>query len=483
MAAIDSRGQQLLIALNSLLRTVRIHDDTNRQAVECAANFVDAVSAICGRGGEEFILQISNGRFFLDDEKILHGRNAETLIQVMLDYFGERKLSGFIFSPDIYTSNHPDILLFARMVNQAAEQKDPAPWLKKVLDEKDFSWVEPFEPEQATGGPEAVEREAGDAASGEEARRDHARKIYSYGLDNLKEVARKLAGGQRAGIKKSVRLVQNLVNILDDDAPVMLGLSTLRIYDDETYSHSVNVALLAMCIGRKIGLSRGALEKLGLAALFHDLGKVSIPQAITKKPNGLTRREKVIMRSHPLHSVRQILMLRAPHSRKAQIVLPAFEHHMKFDLTGYPKASSWHISLFGRIITIADVFDAITSPRVYRKSFLSPDRALGFMIQLAGKDFDPIILKVFINMLGLYPPGTVVELDSDELGLVIETPATNRKGLPVILLLKGDADKGYRKGEIVDLAERSPDSGQYLRKIVNTAHPAAYNIQPVQFIF
>lgn len=481
MATANERGPLLLLAFNSLLRTVLIHNDMNQQSIGCAENFIEALSAVCGKDDEELTLQTSNGRFFLCGEKILHGKNTAAIIQVMLDYLEKRQLSGFTFSADINKASHLDVLAFARLVNQAGEQENPPAWLKKMLHHQNFSWVEIFEPIQEPVAIEEVSEEKEPAA--EETRRNRARKAYSYGLANLKDVARKLGAGQRTGINKSVRLIQNLVNLLNDDEAILLGLSTLKIYDDETYSHSINVALLSMCIGKRIGLSRGALEKLGLCGLFHDLGKISIPPAITKKADKLTSQEMVIMRTHTLHSVRQIMMFRAPHDRKAQLVLPAFEHHMKFDLSGYPKASNWNPGLFGRIISIADVFDAITSPRVYRKTSLSPDRALGHMIDLAGKDFDPILLKVFINILGLYPPGTVVELDSDEIGLVVDTPAENRaSGLPRVLLLLPDGNSGYRKGKTINLARPARDSGP-APKIVKTVHPAAYNIQPAQYLF
>lgn len=486
MTMTAERGQLLLLRLNSLLRTVLIHNDLNQQSIDCARNFVEAVSTVCAEGEEALTLQTSNGRFFLGDEKILHGQNTAALIQVMLDYLEKRQLSGFTFYADIAKADHLDVLAFARLVNAAREQENPGTWLGRKIHEKNLSWVELFEPTHEKAELEADKETDHEAEKPAEAetRRDRARKAYSYNLSNLKEVARKLGAGQRAGISKSVRMVQNLVNLLNDDEPVLLGLSTLRIYDDDTYSHSVNVALLSMCIGKRIGLSRGALEKLGLCGLFHDLGKVSIPPAITKKAGELTSQETEIMQSHTMHSVRQIILFRASHSRKAQLVLPPFEHHMKYDLSGYPKAAHWRPSLFGRIIAIADVFDAISSPRVYRKAYLSPDRALGYMIGLAGKDFDPILLKVFINMLGFYPPGTLVELDSDEIGLVIDTPKENHaSGLPRVVLLLPDGNHGYRKGETINLADQSPNSGANPRKIVKTAHPAAYNIQPAQYLF
>jgi hypothetical protein len=156
---------------------------------------------------------------------------------------------------------------------------------------------------------------------------------------------------------------------------------------------------------------------------------------------------------------------------------------MKVDLTGYPKIPDWRLSLFSRIVAIADFFDAITSPRVYRDSFLSPDQAISSMMMRSGKDFDPILLKVFIGMLGFYPPGTFVELDSGEIGIVLDTPKDDRdKGLPRVILLKKNVDGSYKKGETVDLTEKSSETGIVMRQIINTAHPAAYNIQPAQYL-
>jgi len=481
MTTTQEKGTQLLLALNSLLRTVQIHDDSNLQSVESASNVINAVRSFYDDGNEKLAMQISSGRFFLGEEKILQGKDTTSIIQIMLDYFQKRQISGLTFLPDTISINLTDILSFARLMNQAVEKDDPALWLKQMIQEKRLFWVELFEP-----GEQSVDFDADSGpveSSDKENKGDKAKRAYAFGLSNLKEVARKLGSGQKAGISKSVRLVQSLVNLLKDDESVLLGLSTLRIYDDVTYCHSINVALLSMCIGKRIGLSRCALESLGLSGLFHDLGKLAIPLAIMKKPAKLTKVEENVLRAHSVHGVRQVISLHAPHHRKSQLVFPAFEHHMKLDLTGYPKISNWRLSLFSRIIAIADFFDAITSPRVYRDSFLSPDQAISDMMMRSGKDFDPILLKVFIGMLGFYPPGTFVELDSGEIGIVLDTPQDNRdKGLPRVILLKKDADKGYKKGETVDLAEKSTETGIFLRQIINTAHPAAYNIQPAQYL-
>jgi len=164
-------------------------------------------------------------------------------------------------------------------------------------------------------------------------------------------------------------------------------------------------------------------------------------------------------------------------------MLAPFEHHIKYDLSGYPR--SWRqepVSLFGRILTIADVFDAITSPRVYRPEAISPDHALAIMSELAGKDFDPILLKSFINILGVYPIGTLVELNTGEIGIVGENPEQGDRALPLVVILIPQTEDGYTRGETVDLSERETPGGKYKRSIKKTYHPAVFGVQPSEYI-
>jgi len=184
-----------------------------------------------------------------------------------------------------------------------------------------------------------------------------------------------------------------------------------------------------------------------------------------------------------LNSVRHIAKLRAPRELKSKIMLAPFEHHLKYDLSGYPR--SWRsepVSLFGRILTIVDVFDAITSPRVYRSEAISPDHALRMMTEGAGKDFDPILLKAFINMLGVYPVGTLVELNTGEIGLVSENPEQGDGVHPLVIILVPNDGQGYTRGETVDLSERENFDGRYKRSVSKTYNPALFGVQPSEFI-
>jgi len=325
-----------------------------------------------------------------------------------------------------------------------------------------------------------------DESSGKDkpARRERARRDYTYVMASFKEVAEKVSGKGRAGMRKTVRVVQDMVTHLIEDDEVYSAISTLRIFDDYTFTHSVNVAMLSMCIGRRINLSRRSLERLGICALFHDLGKIEVPYEVLNKPGKLDDTEFKLLEEHSLNSARLIVKLRASRDRKAKILLPPFEHHLKYDLSGYPY-TNWKkpLSLFGKIITVADVYDAITSPRVYRKSAMSPDRALGLMLDGAGLDFDPILIKVFINMLGVYPVGTLLKLDSGELALVVSSAKRENEKMPLACLMEEGIDGRYYNGETVDLAERDSKTGKYVREVVETFHPTTFGIEPVQHIF
>jgi HD-GYP domain-containing protein (c-di-GMP phosphodiesterase class II) len=357
------------------------------------------------------------------------------------------------------------------------------------MSDKGFDWVELVsQPDSETfpnlDGPDSLTIAVDGMATDQD---DNAVKsaetAYAGSLTSLKEVIGKVSDNRPAGIRKTVRIVQKTVDLVIDKRSVLLKMSTLRNHDDYTYTHSVNVSILAICLGQHIGLSKNALETLGICGLFHDLGKVDVPLKILNKQGKLSDHEYKEIQKHSLNSVRHIAKLRAPRELRSKIMLAPFEHHLKYDLSGYPR--SWRskpVSLFGRILTIVDVFDAITSARIYRSESISPVQALKMMNESAGKDFDPILLKAFINMLGVFPVGTMVALDTGEMGIVSENPEKGDGLHPLVTILVPAEDQGYTRGETVDLSERETPGGRYKRSVMNTYNPALYGVQPSEFI-
>jgi HD-GYP domain-containing protein (c-di-GMP phosphodiesterase class II) len=366
-----------------------------------------------------------------------------------------------------------------RLLDNSGQKAEPLTWLTNGLAAENIPWVELIKKSEKHEDDREVTHK--DKAK----RWERARRDYSYARASIEEVAQKIVDKKKdVGVRKTVRVVQDMVTNLIEDDEVYSGISTLRIFDDYIFTHSVNVAMLSMCLGRRINLSRRTLVSLGICALFHDLGKIEIPNEVLHKKDKLDDRELQMIQEHSLNSARLLLKLKASPDSKARLLVPLFEHHLKYDLSGYPHAD-WkkQLTLFGKIISIADKYDTLTSSRVYRNLLLSPDRALGYMFDRAGKDFDPSLIKVFINILGLYPVGTLLRLDTGELALVVSSPSRELSRMPLVCVLEKEGEGSFIKREIINLDERDIETGNYVRKIIETHHPAAFGIQPVQYIF
>jgi HD-GYP domain-containing protein (c-di-GMP phosphodiesterase class II) len=213
------------------------------------------------------------------------------------------------------------------------------------------------------------------------------------------------------------------------------------------------------------------LCELGMAALFHDIGKADIPLAILNKTTEFTHEEWTIMQKHPLLGVKKLMKLKGLDTLSARIVTGAFEHHINCDFSGYPRLPYKEISLFGKIISIADCYDGLTSSRVYSRTPHSPDKALQFMLARTGKVYDPILMKLFINCVGIYPVGTLVMLDSRELCVVVGNNPDPEKWKQPRVKIVADGNGKEIDGEMMDLADQKCG-----KAIEQTLDPNTYRI-------
>ncbi len=306
------------------------------------------------------------------------------------------------------------------------------------------------------------------------------KKTYFNAVSFSKGVISKMKSGEKVGIKKAKRVVESMVDMILEEEQLLLGMTAIKDYDDYTYHHSVNVSILAVALGHKLGLSKKDVTELGMVALFHDLGKMDIPMEILNKPSSFTDQEWEIVKKHPYWGARAAMKLKGIDKTTIKTAIVAFEHHLNFDLKGYPAVRyTRDLDFYSRIITIADQYDAMTSSRVYSRDPLKPDKALSVMVDRGGSMIDPILLKVFINMVGVYPIGTLVFLDSREMGLVHETNPlfSDRPRVLVIVNSQGQKVEGY----IADLSEKDA-SGAFVRSIHKTLDPNKYNINLAEYL-
>jgi HD-GYP domain-containing protein (c-di-GMP phosphodiesterase class II) len=466
----ENAGMTFLKVLYQLIHTARIHSDNNQLIRECLARFKKVLEHMTM--SEDLRFQIWRGRFHINGEKLPYRRDIAAMINQMLKYFSKRKLGGLHFIVTSRKASPTDIMTFIRLIDVSIKQEDPAEWLDRKLSSHTLSWVQVF-----TAKDDDVQ---GDGSGTGMNLIDKAKNSYLHALDTVKEVADKASQGI-AGVRKARRLAQNIVDLVQEDTSLMLGLATIKDYDDYTYTHSVNVSMLATCLGKHIGMSKIMLEHLSVCGLFHDLGKVGVPKEVLFKQGALTDDEWKSMRTHPLLGVKKILRLNADKTLRSKIILGPFEHHLNPDMTGYPKTHFMKsISLMGMILRIADVYEALTANRAYRPRSFTPDEALRKMWSEGPKSFNMILLKRFIHMMGIYPIGSLVELSDGCIALVMDYPEESPRAMPLVLLLVDDGKGGLCRGEKIQISDPAGEDNSSLH-IVRGLHPSRLGIQPGEF--
>jgi HD-GYP domain-containing protein (c-di-GMP phosphodiesterase class II) len=454
-----------------MINAVRIYKDNNQIVRTSVSSFQYMLNELTVSG--DISLFLHRNRFHLGGEKLRYRRDTAIVVYKMVEFFSKRGIGGVNFLKSSCDVSPENIMTFTRLFNDAIRYDNPLQWLEQKLEEKNFLWVQIF--------PRQDDDVTFDGESLEDIRYEKARKHYFLAIEAVKEVANKVSQGM-VGIRKSIRLAQNIVDLIQEDSALMIGLTTLKEYDDYIYAHSVNVALLATCLGRHIELSDTSLEYLTICGLFHDLGKVDIPKEILLKHWALTDGEWDLLKAHPVMGVRKILMLNANPSLRSRIILGPFEHHLNMDMTGYPQTLFMgHLSLMGKIIHIADVYEAMTNERVYRPKSFTPDEVLRKMWEDAGKMFDTILLKRFIHMMGIYPIGSVVELSDGNIGLVMDYPDETERTLPLVLRLVNDGKGSFQREELVYLADQINQDGSGRLNIVRGIPLANIRINPSDF--
>ena len=225
--------------------------------------------------------------------------------------------------------------------------------------------------------------------------------------------------GRSPNIKKIKRVVQGIVDQLLNEETSLIGLTTIRDYDEYTFTHSVNVCIFSVALGKRLGFNKLQLYDLGMAALFHDIGKSRVPSEVINKTEQLTDDEWRLIAAHPWMGALALFQLRGQQELPYRAMVVAHEHHMKIDMTGYPRPIRPRtMSMFSKIVAVADGFDAATSRRSYQTTPLNPAQVMMEMRDNPRRGMDPVIVKAFINLTGIYPVGTLVVLDTFELGIV-----------------------------------------------------------------
>jgi putative nucleotidyltransferase with HDIG domain len=299
---------------------------------------------------------------------------------------------------------------------------------------------------------------------------------------DAKATAKNIMSSLRLGRTLEMNQIQQVVNdcvdsVLRNDNALLL-LTKIKNKDEYTAEHCINVSILTAAFAKHLGLLEGEIRNVALCGLLHDVGKMRIDDDILNKPGALTPEEFAVMKKHTTFG-RNILasLPRLAHSA----VDVAYSHHERMDGKGYPRGLAGHqIPLFAKIVGLVDTYDAITSSRVYDKGRASME-ALQTIHRNKGAQFDADLAVEFIRMIGVYPPGSIVEMTNGEVGIIVSTHPTS-KLKPRVLLVRDENKRPLGMFKEVDLLKETPDKTGQPYKIAHEVPDETYGIVMKDFI-
>lgn len=296
----------------------------------------------------------------------------------------------------------------------------------------------------------------------------HASGVYEESVKIVSNVLDDVRSGRMFNSGAVKHIAENIATVTMRNKSVLLSMTKLRTQDEYTFQHSMNVSVYAASLATHLGMSRQEVEQIANAGLMHDIGKMMVPESILNKPDKLTDEEYSIMKQH-VELGYEYLKKQGFQKEHLQLTL---EHHERYDGSGYPQGlTDENISIAGKIGAIVDIYDAITSDRVYHKGVKAPT-ALKMMFQWADSHINKSVLEFFIKNIGIYPVGSLVLMSTYELAIVGKIN-NNKPTDPVVLVFMNKlGDKLPIK--VIDLSK----SAVAQKKILGLVNPENIDIPP-----
>jgi HD-GYP domain-containing protein (c-di-GMP phosphodiesterase class II) len=446
-AKVDARrGQQLVLALASGLRTAGYYDLGNvvmRQACDTLYSLLTEL----GEEDGDVSVAVRSHCAFVNKGRVPSSAATYGHMAFLFELFEEWGINTLTF----YNGLTADELMRA-LALLARNRREQTSDLAGLL---------------SSQGIETVRAEMMSTGQGRQLQSASPILAYSAAMQLGVELGSSNGPIEAGTVRRARHVTQAMVDEILRDAAFLLTLTTIKDFDQYLILHSTNVAVLSTVLGQRLGLDKVTLGELCLSGFLHDAGKLGVDPDVLNKPGSLDAQEWQQMRRHPVMAAQTLLNSRRLTASNMRSVVVAFEHHLNYDLSGYPRTEiKKSVSLFGGIVSIADRFDALTTARVYRKVNITPPEALVYVVEGSGKHFDRALVKLFVEVMGIYPPGSVVVLSRGEAGVVCRPPALgsplDRPQVRVIV--------GGEPGSVIDLEER--DSGGYVRSIIGVLNPS-----------
>jgi HD-GYP domain-containing protein (c-di-GMP phosphodiesterase class II) len=455
-------GLDLLVRFHNLLKIAKFFETNNDSFQEQLVLLWDVLDHGLVEHGQLTVL-VRRGAVFVNRTRVKFDYATFHVYKFMVGEFSGRNIGTMTFMRGL---DRDELAAFVfSLARREGKSDESFEDLVSDLDSQGFDHIDL--------GPVLAE----DKETGQERR---AARMYLLGIAHLKEIFEKEKEVLSFNVTR--RWIQSIFNHIQLDESFMHGLTNIKNFDEYTLNHSVNVCVLSVALGRRMGLSRRELVELGLSAFLHDLGKLDIPKEILDKPAKLDPDEWAIMEKHSHLGAERLIEIKIERGIPSRAVQVAMEHHIQPDLGGYPKYQrKRRLSLYSKIVKITDFFDAMTTKRVYRPVAFSREAVLAMMKEKSGEEFDDVILKAFTDMIGAYPVGSLVALDSGEIGIVFEANAHAAFTLRPKVKIVADARGNKIDGPLVDLTEVDPQSRVFRRTILKALDPEKYHISVADY--
>jgi len=301
-------------------------------------------------------------------------------------------------------------------------------------------------------------------------------KTYQQTTSLVKGMMDDIRFGNQLNIKAAKEAVAQCVDQVLESPDTMLLFTQLKNQDEYTSQHSLNVCILSILLARYLKLSKEELNNIGICGLLHDMGKMKIPLEVLNKPGKLTKEEAKIMSSHTTLGRNVLMSAREVYPGAVDV---AHTHHEQLDGGGYPRGlKSDSISSYSRMVSIVDAYDAITSDRVYKKGRLHL-QAINILMKSRDTHFDASLVLKFIDCIGIYPVGNVVEMKNGEVGVVIEGNPKNKTRPKVLMLM--DKQKQVIDSYVLELDKNPVDCEGNQYGILEVLHKEDAGIDLYQF--
>lgn len=435
--------------LSGLLKNVTIYPESHPFLLSLIEKLAVTIDGLLSDRKEVAFYFVSGEMFFET-----HSMPIDSTIASLVEQFTDRDIGGIVFKAGITSE---EFIKLAVLINRDASALAEEGGILSVFARENFSHIN-------LHSVLLVDKKNKENVKEEE--QEKAVKLFGEALAAVKEMARSMQSRQAANTRRLNKAIQDLVDNIIGNRDVFIALTNLKMHDEYTYAHLVNTSILAISMGALMSLEKPQMAALGIAAILHDIGKVRIPPEIINKTEMITEEECEAVLRHPIDGT--MIMSEIPGIKKIASAI-SFEHHLR---GGYPQIEGHQEQhLFSQIVSLADAYDVLTALRVYYHMPMPPDRVIGILVKKE-TNLNSLLLKAFINMVGIFPIGTMLKLSGGDVGLV--THQTTDLMRPRVLLLTKFDGSEKESGEEISLLEKRMD-------IEGTIDPRAANIDVKQY--